>query len=101
MGGIFELPSGKVEEGETLEGALSRELKEETGLTIKKIINYISSFDYVSKSGKKTRQFNFLIEVKEPIDIKLNEHETYKWIDKVELDKFNVTDSVKEALNLI
>ncbi|MGC8533763.1 MAG: NUDIX hydrolase [Candidatus Parvarchaeum sp.] len=98
MGGIYELPSGKVEQEETLEQALYREIKEETGLNIKEILSYIKSFDYESASGKKTRQFNFLVVTKEG-DIKISEeHDDYKLIGKNEVNSYNITDNVKEVI---
>ena len=59
MGGIYELPSGQVDGGESLESALRREVFEETGLEIAEIHRHLSNFDYESKSDTRTRQFNF------------------------------------------
>jgi len=98
MGGIYELPSGKVENGESLVMVLHREVKEETGLNILKIILYIGHFDYKSKSNKKTRQFNFAVIVSDPSEIKLTEHDNYIWSKAEELNKYQVTDMVKETL---
>lgn len=100
MGGIYELPSGKVEERETLDIALNREVEEETGLKIKEIKKYIGSFDYESKSGKKTRQFNFAVTVREPLEVKLKEHDNYAFVDRNKLGQYPVTESVKNIINL-
>ncbi|RME79141.1 MAG: NUDIX domain-containing protein [Methanobacteriota archaeon] len=56
--GLWELPSGKVEDGEDLIEALNREVEEETSQRIKRVTDYAGHFDYLSKSGKKKRQFN-------------------------------------------
>lgn len=79
MGGIYELPSGKVEPGETLDTALRREVEEETGLAITAITGYLGSFDYTSADGKMSRQFNFTIEVTATRPVRLQEHDTYLW----------------------
>ncbi len=100
MGGIYELPSGKVEDNETLETALYREVEEETGLKVRKIKRYLGHFDYESKSGKKTRQFNFAVTVEEPIEIRLQEYDDYAWLDKDQIQNCPTTDSVKKILYL-
>ena len=98
MGGIYELPSGRVEDGESFDIALYREVEEETGLRIKEIKKYLGHFDYESKSGKKTRQFNFAVTVGEPLEIKLQEHNNYAWANKDQLQQYPVTDSVRQVL---
>lgn len=101
MGRIYELPSGKVEEGETLFVALLREVKEETNLDVKEVLRFLDYFDYESKSGKKTRQFNFLVSVKNVRNVVLTEHDDFVWASKARLDGYAVTDSVKKTLSLL
>jgi 8-oxo-dGTP diphosphatase len=96
MGGIFELPSGKVEPGETLLVALRREVAEQTGLTVADIIEHIGAFDYSSGSGKKSRQFNFAVTVTEHEPIELTEHDSYLWTPLA--GHLPVTHAVDEVL---
>ncbi|SFB59141.1 8-oxo-dGTP diphosphatase [Amycolatopsis marina] len=96
MGGIFELPSGKVEADEKLDAALIREVKEETGLDVSAIRHYLGSFDYTSGSGKKSRQFNFAVDVASAEPVELQEHDAYAWTALT--DEPPVTDAVKAVL---
>lgn len=98
LGGIYELPSGKVEKGESLLEALYRETREETGVNIRCIKEYLGYFDYLSKSRKKTRQFNFHVEVEDTSQITLREHSSYIWISHEDLNKYHITDEVEKVL---
>lgn len=99
MGGILELPSGNVEEKETIDQGVVREVKEETGLEINKIGIFINAFDYLSRSGKKSRQYNFEAIVKKSDNIFLTEHDEYRWLSYEEIQKSNeVTDEVKYTI---
>ena len=102
MGGIDELPSGNLEIGETILDGMLREVKEETNLDVKNIVKYINSFDYVSGSGKKARQYNFLVEVNSIENIMLTEHDSYKWQSIEEAIKNEkITDEVKFVLEIV
>ena len=101
MGGIDELPSGNMENGENIYEALLREVKEETNLEIEHVVSYVNSFDYLSSSGKKARQYNFSVTVKSTEDIKLTEHDSYKWMSIDEaMDDILITDEVKNTLEI-
>ena len=101
MGGIDELPSGNMEENETILESLKREVKEETNLDINEVVSYVNSFDYTSSSGKKARQYNFVVNVKDTKDIILTEHDNYKWL-KLEdaINNKDITDEVKFTLEI-
>lgn len=79
MGGLWELPSGKVDPGERLDAALIREVKEETGLDLTEITTYLGHFNYTSGSGKLTRQLNFDVTTTTTEPITLTEHDEHQW----------------------
>ena len=101
MGGIDELPSGNMEQGENIYEALVREVKEETNLGVVNVKSYIGSFDYIFGSGKKARQYNFALNVKNTGNIILTEHDEYNWLTIEEIRKSNkITDEVKYILEI-
>lgn len=101
MGGFVEIPSGTVETGEDLLTALAREVQEETGLVVISVLEYLGSFDYRSSSGKKTRHFNFIVEV-EGGEVQLNptEHQAYYLValSDAAFTTLNISDATKQIL---
>ena len=101
MGGIDELPSGNMEQGENIYDAIIREVKEETNLDVVNVKSYIGNFDYISGSGKKARQYNFVLDVKNTGNIILTEHDEYNWLTIEEIRKNSrITEEVKYILEI-
>lgn len=98
MGGIYELPSGEVAEGEGLAEALERETLEETGCPVARILGHVGSFDYASKSGRPTRQFTFAVELAAGDAIRLSEHDAYAWVAEAEVGGYEVTEPIRKLL---
>jgi 8-oxo-dGTP diphosphatase len=99
MGGLYELPSGRVDGQETLVEALDRETHEETGCSVTAITGYLGAFDYESKSGRKTRQFTFLVDLAGTDSVRLTEHDAYVWASPTTLRDIGVSDSVRTLLH--
>ncbi len=98
MGGIYELPSGKVEHRESLGEALLRELKEETSLELARMEQYVGSIDYFSKAGEPTRQFNFIARVSDYSGIRLTEHDDYVWAGKSQLEQLPMSEETRDTV---
>lgn len=101
LGGIDELPSGNLEGSETILEGLKREIKEETGMDVAKIESYLDHFDYLSGSGKRTRQFNFVIIPKDASRVVLTEHDAYQWqTAQAALANPKITPQVKHCIQI-
>lgn len=81
-GGEWEFPGGKVDPGEDLSTALHREVREETGLRVAGITEYLGSFDYTTKSGRFNRQHTWSVRVEQAAEVHLTEHDAYAWVAK-------------------
>ncbi|MEU6966891.1 NUDIX domain-containing protein [Kitasatospora aureofaciens] len=96
MGGLWEIPSGRVEAGESILDALHRETTEETGLAIDQVTGYLGHFDYPNSRGGTTRQFNFAVTVEKAEPIVLTEHDAHQWAHPDDLP--GVSDAVRTLI---
>jgi 8-oxo-dGTP diphosphatase len=59
--------------------------------------DYLGYFDYLSKSGRRTRQFNFKVTT-EPGEIKINPAEHSNFLISSDLNGLNISEEVKKIL---
>ena len=85
----WEFPGGKIEENETKEETIIREIKEELDATIKvqKFLTKVE-YDYTSFYLK----MNVFIASLTSSHLLFKEHESYKWIDVSELNNLDALD---------
>lgn len=86
QGGLWEFPGGKVEQNETYEDTLVREIKEEFDAEIQ-VTEYVG--ENIHHYPEKDIKLIFYKAKLLSADIKLLEHENYKWITKDEKVNFN------------
>ena len=98
LGLKWEFPGGKVQENETFEDALIREIKEE--LNIK-----ISLKDKIAEEKYKDEKIDIVLHyflcTQEDGTIELNEHEDLAWVEKKDFDKYDFAEGDGNILALL
>ena len=94
MGGRWEFPGGKIEEGEDLETAVIREMQEEFGVTVS-VGQKITSGTFTHRNKPCTLD---VLSIHFPHDgmnerFTLTEHTDYRWADLSEIPALNFVDS--------
>lgn len=91
--GRWEVPGGGVEDEETILDGVVREVKEETGLTVTKILGLYGCVDFRGSRGRIFKKYSFELEVEEPEGVVLDpkEHDSWQWAREEELGPVAVT----------
>ncbi len=107
--GIWDIVGGHVENGESVHEALAREITEETGWELRRILAQISDWEW-EYDGAVRREVDYLVEVNGDLTdprLESGKHDAYAWagLDNVDLmmegrtdGDFRLRDIVIEAL---
>ena len=98
LGLKWEFPGGKVESGETLKMALSREIKEELNIAIN-VHEKIAEEKYVD--DKINVILHYFLCSQQSGAIKLTEHEKYTWVEKKDFAKYDFAEGDGNILHLL
>ena len=98
MGLSWEFPGGKVEEGESFEIALKREIKEELNIEIN-IKNKLGEENY--QDDKINVKLHYFICSHVNGEIILNEHENSAWVTKNDFKNYNFAEGDSDIINLL
>lgn len=102
MGGLYELPGGTVDEGEDMDGALIREVFEETALCIRQINELVTMFDFFSRDEVAGRNYVYRVDT-EPGDVVIDpqEHDDFQYSLLDEIFELPLTENATKSLQAL
>ena len=88
--GCWDIPGGHVDPDETPLDALGREVEEETGWRLRRVIAELGEFSWIGSDGMPRRELDYLVEVDGDLDAPRREdpkHIEFAWVSIDELDR--------------
>ncbi len=102
--GKYTFPGGKVEDNETIEETLKREVLEEVGLVLKPGKILLKDKSFLRPDGQTTKSFSYLCAVENPDQVKISEDFTdYQWVTLDELKALphvGIEEELRKATDL-
>jgi mutator protein MutT len=99
LGGLWEFPGGKLEEGESEAEALVREFDEEFGARLLPI-RRLGETTFMNK-GRDRKLSAWLAELPEGEVLDLREHLSCQWVDLAGLESLDLADSDRKLVHLV
>lgn len=98
----WDLPGGRVQEGEEKEAALLREINEETGL-IATVLSLHNQWEYCPDgSNSKIVGYTYLCKLVEEAEVVLSpEHSEYRWINPLDIDGYKAHKNLKAEIKRV
>ena len=97
LAGYFEFPGGKIEEGETPEESLIRELMEEMNIKIA-VKEYIGEIIYDYGNDKVISLLGYTAEIIDG-EIKLSDHDRYEWVTLEQINNYKIAPADIPLIN--
>lgn len=100
--GFWEIPGGKLDEGQDISHALEREVFEEASLLVNPI-NRLAFFESTLLTQGKYKGLTYIclvgISLTEDTDVRLSEeHDQFKWVEYKKALEMKLTDETRKAL---
>lgn len=103
--GKWELPGGKLEQGQDTTHALEREVLEEAGIIIIPLTHIAYIYSEVNISGKyKGYTYVLIVGIAKHLDGKVflsEEHDSYKWVTEKEALKMDIREEIRKSLIIL